>query len=40
MCKADKIYTLSKSIIVKKYGKIAEDKIDDVKLKIVNLFNN
>jgi len=36
----DKVYTLSKSIIIKKYGKLSQSKISDVKSKLVRIINN
>ncbi len=36
----DKIYTLSKSIIVKKYGTIKSDKVMEVKNRLMDLLNN
>lgn len=36
----DKIYTLSKEIIVKKYGRLSNSKIQDVIIKINEIMNN
>lgn len=36
----DKIYTLSKEIVVKKYGQLANRKIQDVIAKIYEIMNN
>ena len=36
----DKIYTLSKEIVVKKYGQLANRKTQDVIAKIYEIMNN
>lgn len=36
--RTDKIYTLSKEIILKKYGKISSGKIEKIVIKICDLF--
>ncbi len=36
----DKIYTLSKDIIVKKYGTISPEKVMEVKIRLMELLNN
>jgi len=36
----DKIYTLSKNIIVKKYGSISSNKLMEVKIRIMEILNN
>jgi mRNA interferase MazF len=35
--RADKIYTLAKSIIVKKFGKVSADVLDEIRRKFVDL---
>ncbi len=38
--KADKIYTLSKQIIVKKFGQVNPDVLEEIRKKIKALINN
>jgi mRNA interferase MazF len=38
--RSDKIYTLSKEIIVKKYGELSETKVQDVKIKLIEILSN
>ncbi len=38
--RSDKIYTLSKEIIVKKYGRLTNSKIQDVIIKINEILSN
>ena len=38
--RSDKIYTLSKEIIVKKYGELSETKVKDVKIKLIEILSN
>lgn len=38
--RADKIYTLSKSIVIKKFGSVKDEIVEEVKIKILNLLNN
>ena len=37
--RADKVYTLNQSIIEKKYGKLSQDKLSELQLRVIKLIS-